>query len=168
MGMKIFTLFALVLYLGISTGFGKVYLGLKVKGDYKKLHIAFEDVEENPLKISTEDVVRTIKLSLLRNGIKPIDLMIEGSAAQKADHYLYFSMATIPIGRSIAYSWTLELAKFTRSYMKTGSETASIYVPRQGDYSPFGVEHQKADFLDSLRSRVDKFCLNYLESNMAD
>ena len=87
MGMKIFTLFALVLYLGISTGFGKVYPGLKVLGDFRKLQLVVEDINSNKF-VTHDEIVNTAKLRLFANNIKV--------KAFDSD-YLYLNVNVLPL-----------------------------------------------------------------------
>ena len=158
--MKIFTLFALVLCLGISTGFGKVYPGLKVLGDFRKLHLVVEDINSNKF-VTHDEIVNTAKLRLFANNIKTQEFGSE---------YLYLNVNLVPLidGVNFVYNVHLAFTKSSSTYGVSKTVAGVVFKPQQGQYSYVGVTRDKSDLLDAIITRIDKFLVDYIESNMVD
>ena len=135
---------------------GEVYEGLKVKGDYKKLGIIIEKVRENEAGLTTELVERAVKLKLLSNGIK---------SPTYHPSYLYVVVRILDDGTS--YSFHICLEKNSAAYGVDKSVAGIAFRPYQAVYGSMGKAGKSSDFiLNHLNERLDKFLLDYLESNM--
>ena len=156
--MKIFTLLALILCLGISNGFGKVYQGLKVKGDFREMQLVVEDINPNKL-LTREDILNTVQLRLFSNNIKTQDWGSE---------YFYVKIDVLPLSDDInfAYSITLQLNKKSQTYGVSESVAGAFFKPAQGAYGSIGNCYTKDQLLNSIKGRVDQFLVDYIESNM--
>jgi len=159
--MKIFTLFVLVLCLGISNGFGKVYPSLKVKGDFRKIELLIEDVNPNKL-VTTEDITNTVKLRLFANNIKT--LKTYGS------EFLYVTVIVMDLEDDVnfVYKVNIELRKNSTDYGVNQIVAGFSFTPNQGSYGSLGICSKEDSLLSGLKSAIDMFLLDYLESNMAD
>ena len=137
---------------------GKVFPGLKVKGNYKNLHIVVENVYENAANLNTEQVERAVKLRLLRNGIKTLDSTYD-------PHYLYINIDISKKGTY--YCFDLELRKNAFGYGIDKSITGISFKPNQGTYGGLGLAGQSSSHVIGHVERIlDAFILDYLESNM--
>ena len=67
--MKHLPLIALALLLSFPAS-SFAYDNYKVLGNYKELRVIVEEVRENSVGVTEEDLERTLKLRLMRNGIK--------------------------------------------------------------------------------------------------
>lgn len=158
--MKILILFALVLSLGISIGSGKVYQGLKVKGDFRKVQLLVEDVNPNGI-VTKQDIENTVKLKLFSNNIKTIPIGSEN---------LYLQVIILPMdnGVNFVYSTLLELKKWSFDYGVSESVAGPLFAPHQGIYFQTGICRSKDKFLSNIKEIVDRFLVDYIESNMED
>ena len=137
---------------------GKVYPGLKVKGNYKNLHILVESINENAANLTKEQVERAVKLRLLRNGIKTLE-------DRNAPHYLYININISKKGTF--YGFEFVLWKYALDYGVDQSITGISFMPRQGPYASVGLAGQNSTaFIGHLETVLDAFILDYLESNM--
>lgn len=158
--MKIFTLFALVLSLGISNGFGKVYPGLKVKGDFRKLDLVVETIRPNKF-VTDQDITNTVKLRLFSNNIKIQDYGSE---------YLYVNVNILDLedGVNFIFNIKINLDKRSLNYGVSPLFVGTTFVPHQGTYAMLGVNFSKDALLSSIQGQIDKFLVDYIESNMED
>jgi hypothetical protein len=157
--MKIFTLFALVLCLGISNGFGKVWPGLKVNGDFRNILLVVEHIAPNDL-VTHKDIENTVKLRLFSNNIKTIDWRTD---------YLYVNVSVLPISNSnVVYNIKVEFNKRSKFYGVSESVAGSTFAPSQGAYGSIGSCYSKDTLLSSVKGAIDRFLVDYIESNMED
>ena len=158
--MKIFTLFALVLSLGISNGFGKVYPGLKVKGDFRKIQLLVEDVGPNKL-VTTQDIKTTVKLRLFSNNIK---------IQEYSSEYIYVDIGVMPLKDNVnsVYAIEVRLIKRSEPYEVSKSVAGYSFEPRQGSYAGLGILWSKGQLLSEVQGYIDAFLVDYIESNMED
>jgi hypothetical protein len=158
--MKIFTLFALILCLGISNGFGKVYPGLKVLGDFRKIQLLVEDVTPNKL-VTYKEIVNTAKLKLFANNIK---------ANAFDSEYVYLNVNVMPLddGVNFVFYVGLALKKSSSTYGVSKTVAGVVFKPNQGQYGYVGICSDKSSLLDAIKLRIDKFLVDYIESNMED
>ena len=133
---------------------GKVYRGLKVKGEYKALEVLVEYIEDD-LLVTTEDVERATKLRLMANGIKTIP--------ESRSHYLYVNCIILDSG---AHCIRVYLKKISNSYGVSESVTGWSFAPNQGQYAVLGQSKRLTHFFAALHHALDNFILDYLESNM--
>lgn len=158
--MKIFTLFALVLCLGISNGFGKVYPGLKVKGDFREMQLVVESIIPNKF-LTREDIVNTVKLRLFSNNIKTKDFCAE---------YFYVKVTLLPLSDDVNFVYDLQLRFTKRSFEYNVSKSVAglAFAPSQGPYGYTGISSSKDKLLSVIKDTVDTFLVDYIESNMED
>lgn len=158
--MKVFTLFALILCLGISNVFGEVHPGLKVKGDFRGMQLVVEDIGPNKL-LTREDIVNTVKLRLFSNNIKTKEVGSE---------FLYVKVKVMELDDGVNYVFDvgIELIKRSYAYEVSKSVAGITFTPRQGAYGALGICYTKDRLLSSVKGSIDRFLVDYLESNMAD
>ena len=154
--MKIITLFALVLSLGISNGYAEKYEGLRVKGDYKFLPLMC-DVKESPL-ISKDEIIRTIKLKLLSFNIKTKDSHYTDT------HDLYCNI-NYKSGSNVMNIYFV-LSKDSKAYGISNKYVGPVFKPSQGRYASLNFATTKQDILRAINKDLDRFIVDYLESNM--
>ena len=148
--LSCFTLFA-------SFASAENYDGLVVIEDYKKLPILIANHNEDRLK--TDLIKSVVKLKLLSNNLRPQEAKMG-----------------IPHGLVVSVSWTpnnlfyinIHLIKFTEFYVEEELHLLGpAVIPHQGEYVSFGDSTDKSDIIKSLRSTMDNFLVDYLESNLA-
>jgi hypothetical protein len=147
----------LILALFASSVFAKKYRGLKVKGDYKVLTVLVEGFPKNDAGLTKEDVIRAVKLRLLANGIKTPDYL--------GPHYLYVQVSVLADGN--AFSIDVSLVKYSLAYGVDVNVAGSYFSPEKGSYSGVGTAAKSKQYiLGALNSHIDRFLLDYLESNI--
>ena len=156
--MKQFSILITLLVVSSLALSGKVYPGLKVKGDYKNLNILVEGIPENAANLTKEKVEKTVKLRLLRNGIKT-------AADGYFPHYLYVNINISSKGTF--YGFDIQLWKYAGQYGLDQSITGFSFMPSQGAYGSIGLAGQDfSHVIKHLEDILDSFILDYLESNM--
>ena len=155
-GMKqLSILITLLISLGLSsTCWGKVFKSLKVP-NYKNIQVLVEDVHENSVGITSENIETAAKLKLLRNGVKLTPL---------SNPYIYVSINVVDVTLGarvlgVAYNIIIGLSKYD-------IEKGYTYTPLDSSISAIGLSTNLEDFRAYLDNCLDKFILNYLESNM--
>jgi len=144
-----FTLFA-------SFAGAKEYDGLVVHGSYKDLPLNIV-LNENDWGLKTEDLNRIVKLRLLANGIRSRSLV------ESVSHYL--GVAFNAYGNVLHLN--VQLWKKTSSYVKNEKHLLGHTVlPLQGTYAWFGHYYDKKAVIDVINDTLDKFLIDYLESNL--
>jgi len=157
-GMKHLSILITLLVISSLALSGKVYPGLKVKGDYKNLNIIIEDIPENAANLTEEKVVRAVKLRLFRNGIKT-------TVDDYQPHYLYVNVNIS--NKGTFYGFDIQLWKYAFQYGLDDSITGFSFMPNQGGYGSVGLAGQNYNFvIQHLEESLDVFILDYLESNM--
>ena len=147
----------LTLALFASPLLAKKYPGLKVKGNYKELRVVVENVPNNTLGLAEEDVERAVKLRLLANGIKGTKTI--------SVHYLYVDVAVLT-GPN-AFKIDIFLQKFSDAYGVDEKVAGAYFLPEQGYYGTLGTAGRSKQYiLEALNEKLDKFLLDYLESNI--
>lgn len=167
--MKIFTLFALVLCLGVNHGYAKKshgWVGLKVRGDYKALPLII-DVDDESL-ITREEIKHIVKLKFLSFNIRTSDF-----DHKNADHYhwLHLSVNFPTINDRPEHQVVLldaSLKKASKSYGVDYYVSGVCFTPSQPNYSRIikGTLDSKPFFLKSIEKNVERFIIDYLEANM--
>ena len=159
MNFKRLSLVCLLLSLLASVGWAKKYTSLKVP-NYKILNALVEVVTENKTGLTTEKVENALKLRLLGNGIKT------NTETESLSHYLYVNVNVLPNGA--AYNVTVEFRRYVFGYPKEISDQTGIrFSPQQGTYNVLGLTGGSASFIiEALNGALDKFLLDYLESNI--
>ena len=134
----------------------------KVLGNYKVLNYLVEDVSENSAGVTREDLERTLKLRLMKNGIKPIT-----DLGNK--HYLYLNVTVTNIRGDYAAYVSVQLKKFSRHYVTPGHGASSDHLPYvflSSQNSAIIVGSTKLYLLEQVEEEIDAFVLKYLEANM--
>ena len=165
--MKILTLFALVLSLGISHGYAKksyARYGLKVRGDYKVLPLII-DVDDESL-ITKEEIRHIIKLKFLSFNIRTSDFDTKDSY-----HKLHLSVNFPTINESPKHQIVLidaELLKVSKFYGVNYNVAGIVFTPDHPNYSRVlkGSLDSKPFFLKSIEKNVERFIIDYLEANI--
>ena len=152
----------IVVAIGLNFTFvaqAKQYEGLIVRGDYKKLNVACQ-VIENQWGITKTDIERAVKLRLLGNGVKMLPLPDDTSLWT---HYLKVNLDSV----GDVYTMNLRLLKLNEVYADDAFFLGPLITPTQGSYGSFGKTPSKVSIMNSLNSTIDDFLLDYIESNMA-
>ena len=137
------------------------YEGLKVLGNYKELHYLIEYVGENNIGLTDGDIESLVKLRLLSAGIKPI----KGDGVHSKKHYMHVDVRCTKDG--VLFRNNVELAKISRLYGVPYEKAGRSFTPLQGSYGNFGTSGRKKNYiLESAGRSIDKFLLDYLESNL--
>lgn len=165
--MKIFTLLALVLSLGISYGYAqKLHArdGLKVRGDYKVLPLII-DVDDESL-ITREEIKHIAKLKFLSFNIRTSDFDSKNSY-----HYLHLSVHFPTINDRPEHQVVLldaSLEKASKSYGVNYNVSGILFTPSQPNYSRVikGSLDSKPYFLKCIEKNIERFIIDYLEANM--
>lgn len=141
----------------ISLGFSSVCLGavhksLKVP-NYKNIQLIVDPITENNVGITSAKIKLATKLRLLRNGIKTVS---------DSNPVLFVDIQVIDVivgtrDKGVAYSIRITLEKFEGLASYSDLMTSQGGIGLDDDYKTF-----EEDFLNYL----DKFILDYLESNM--
>jgi hypothetical protein len=135
---------------------GEEYNGLVVHGSYKDLAVVVA-AADNDWKLTTQDLHRIVKLRLLSNSIKPRALVKDDK------HFLAVNFDAY----GNAFALTVELIKATSSYVQNEKHLLGHVVrPYQGTYGWFGIYEDKKIVIDAINQTLDKFLIDYLESNL--
>ena len=99
----------------------------KVLGNYKELDYLVEGVDENSVGVTEKDLERTVKLRLMKNGIKPI-------TKTGTEHYLYLNVNTVDInvgGRTVGAAARIDvlLKRNSRFYVSPDHGASSDHLP---------------------------------------
>lgn len=133
----------------------------KVLGNYKELDYAIEGVDENSVGVTDKDIERTVRLRLLKNGIKPI--------AQVGKHFLYVNVNIMDIRGGYAASIHVDLSKFSSDYVSPDHGASNEHIPYSfvsGEINTLFVGSKKSHVLEQVEEEMDEFILKYLEANM--
>ena len=168
--MKFKTAFLLSFAIACSSvGQGAVFEGLVVRGDHKKLPV-FVAVGGDTDIITTDEVMRAVKLRCLANGITTSEWKSFSSP-----HVLNVYVLTLEDKideREIGFSALvrMSLQKTTRYYVSKPQYIGSFFEPEQSDYGSIVSLPQdgKSYLIDIINQSLDKFLLDYLESNIAE
>ena len=160
--MRFLPLIALALLVSFSaSSFADNY---KVLGDYKRLWIGVEPVSENSVGLTEEDLVRTAKLRLMKNGIKPHTDFKVGDK-----HWMILNVNILGRRGVNAASVTVELKKSRSGYLSPDHGASHAHLPlsfTSGDVNNLVMGFTKSELLESVEEYIDDFILAYLEANM--
>lgn len=157
--MKFITTLLALLFCSSFTSNAEIYPGMKVIGGYKALDVSFAPVNRNQFGLTQEDVERTVKLRLLTNGIKTV--------GRTKLHYLYIDVNTLESQNDTIFDIDLKLKKYSDAYGVSRNAAGFVFIPNQSSYGSVGIINTSKSFiLESLLNALDKFLLDYLESNM--
>ena len=146
----------LTLALFASPLLAKKYPGLKVRGNYKVMDVVVENVGNNTLGLTTQDVERAVKLRLLANGIKGGKIL---------GHQLYVRVGVLSTGN--AFDLDVIFEKISFAYGVDEKVAGISFTPNQGSYGSYGTAgRSKQAILEALNAQLDSFLLDYLESNI--
>jgi hypothetical protein len=137
-GMKA-TFTFLILALFASPLLAKKYPGLKVKGNYKEIHLVIENIQENEARLTNEDVSRAVRLRLLANGIKV------RSRAELADHFLHINIGILSSGA--AFDIDVCLKKVSKRYQVDEKVAGWCFTPEQDIYATFGTSGRSKQYI---------------------
>jgi hypothetical protein len=151
----------LVVSLLSSVGWAKKYTSLKVS-DYKNLKIIVEEIGKNKAGVTGELVERAVKLRLMGNEIK----IKPPSLVKWPDCYLYVRVSILPEGT--AYDIDVVLRRYGDTLpVEAQAKTGIYFAPEQRTYGGFGTCGQDSSYvIGHLNRQLDKFILDYLESNI--
>lgn len=134
----------------------------KVLGNYKELKILVEPISENSVGVTKEDLERTLKLRLMKNGIKP-----RTDFGHK--HNLYLNVTVVSPRGGYAASILVTLNKASSDYVSPDHGASSDHLPlfftSSKDRGIF-MGSTKSHFLEDVEQVLDTFILKYLEANM--
>ena len=146
----------------------KIYDGLEVKGDHRVLSLLVEEIEDNFESLTKEDVEKALKIKMLT--YDPNRKVGNRYPAGYTPDFIYVKVSASDIktdgGNAIGTSFhvSIQLVKFTAFYLGDSKLMGDSYIPFQGNYTVHGVT-TKVNFLESIKSLMDDFILDYLESN---
>ena len=150
------SLLLLLFALFASFAGGKAYRGLKVLGKYDTMHLSVAEVPKNALGLTTKEVETTVKLALLKAGIKT-----EVTRAHGLNIYVNI------LETGLAASIKIEMIKRSVPYGISRDIAGAEFSPLQENYatlvSPGG---DRSNILLSLRHQVERFVVDYLESQL--
>ena len=167
--MKCKTTFLLAFAIACSSvGQGEEFEGLVVRGDHKKLQVyVYNDTDT----ITTDEVMRAVKLRCLANGITTS----KWEGYSKSPHHIVVTINAIKVrlGDKVmgyAAAFNVDLLKSTRYYVSKPQYLGREFKPEQGDYGGVGIIglDGKSRFIEIINQYLDKFLLDYLESNIAE
>ena len=161
--MKILPLIALALLVSFSAS-SFAYNNYKVLGNYKELKIMVEGVNENSVGVTEEDLERTLKLRLMKNGIKPHTDYKVGDK-----HFLYLIVNIMDEKGGYSASLGVSLRKYSFHYVSPDHGASGGHIPNSfvsGYVNALVVGSKKSHLLESVEKYLDKFILKYLEANM--
>ena len=135
---------------------GKADRGWKGLGKYNTMHWSVAEVPKNALGLTTKEVETTVKLALLKAGIKT-----EVTRAHGLNVYVNI------LDPGLAASIKVEMIKRSRPYSISPDIAGDEFSPLQENYatlvSPGG---DRSNVLLSLRHQVERFIVDYLESQL--
>jgi hypothetical protein len=145
-----------------SQAFGKAYPSLEVGFTFREVALIVEDPGEHAKKIglTEEDIERTVKLKLLTRGFKVIP---EGEFSPTGS-YLHIESHVV----GSAFRLRVNLSKYSAHFgIPYNRGTGTSFDPSQGSYSSTGTHGGDKKFiLEWLEGVLDRFILDYLESNL--
>ena len=136
----------------------------KVLGNYKELSCGVEKIDENSVGVTEKDLERTLKLRLLKNGIKPIT-----DYDYDDKHYMYLNVNIIDVIGGFAAKVVIELNKYSDDYVSPDHGASDHHIPYEfvsGGFGSMISGATKSDLLENVESCLDDFILAYLEANM--
>ena len=166
----------LTLALSFSFADAKNYTPLKDK-DYKNLPVAVVVQGKANTKLVKDEVTSSVKLLLLRNGIKPLSPknIVNGGflvvyvtiAPFKDDNYDVFSIQTLYIVgiQECADRLGIDRADVEQR-LKLAKVLSDTPTPAQGDYNSLGYANTKRLIIEEVEKTLKKFIVDYLESNL--
>ena len=139
----------------------------KVLGNYKELHVVVEELDKNSVGVTRKNLERTVKLRLMKNGIKPI-------TDTRSKHYLYLRVNIMDIlypikAIGVAVKLDITLQKYSSDYVSADHGASRDHVPTTILSSHDGglaLKTSKAGVLEVVEEEIDTFILKYLEANM--
>ena len=148
-------LITLLISLGFSSAcWGEVYESLKVT-NYKNIHLLVNPVEDNCLGISADKIKLLTKLKLLRNSIKTVSV---------SNPFIYIVVSVIDVdigGEKLGAAYNIKINLQDLGFEKEGAYSNSLTME-----GGLGIGNSYKTFERDFEEYLDKFILNYLESNM--
>jgi hypothetical protein len=135
---------------------GKMYPTLKVD-NFKEVRINVQFTNKNNIGLSKEEVIVATKLRFLQNGLKVTD-----EISRLENLWIKISMLDIIVGeRDVGCALYLDL-----SFQIFADDLKSFVAdPFAGQASQMIITSKK-DFFNAYNIYLDRFILDYLESNM--
>jgi hypothetical protein len=145
-----------------SQAFGEAFPGLEVGFTFREVQVLVEGLSEDAKKIglTREDIKRTVKLKLLTRGFKVVSEL----ESPPTGSYLYIQVSVVSSG----FHLNIKLNKYPW-HVGIPSERGmgGLVTPAQGLYSATGSHGGDEKYiLDGLEDFLDRFILDYLESNL--
>ena len=150
--MKFITTLLALLFCS-SALMGKKFPSLKVP-NYKEVEIVVEEIQPNYLGITREDIILATKLRFLRNGLKVVDL--------KSGSNLWIQVTALNIkvgGRNVGCAINVSIKFQFRYYGR-------MLIDGLSSKEGLSIVTSKKMFINNYEDDLDKFILNYLESNI--
>lgn len=148
-------LITLLIGLGFSSAcWGEVHESLKVT-NYKNIQLLVKPVEDNCLGISAKNIELLTKLKLLRNGIKTVS---------DSNPFIYIDVSVIDVnvgGKKFGAAYKIEI-----NLQDSGFEKEGVYSNSLTLEGGLCIGNSYKTFERDFEEFLDKFILNYLESNM--
>jgi hypothetical protein len=147
-----------------SQAFGKAYPGLEVGFTFREVEVGsavwFAESAKKLVDLTNEDLRRVVKLKLLTRGLK----MLPKEESSPSGSALIVSIDIIGASASIG----VELRKWAEHFgIPLNRGTGELFTPTQGTYRISGTHgNDKKFILDGVEEVLDRFILDYLESNL--
>jgi len=157
--MKLLSISLLFLSLSFSLH-STAYKGLRVKGDVKKLGLWVEShiISKSNAGINKWTIRKIVSERFKRYGIEAVDIL-------ESPNTLFFDISIMPYNNaSDIVNLEASLRKMRGNYNTDIYATGYSFEPEQGSYG-FLAFVSKEEFNSYLTKIVDKFCIDYLESN---
>jgi hypothetical protein len=156
----------LILFSSLFASFAgaKRFDGLVIpNGEYRTLPIAIL-VTPNTLGLGEDDVYRAVKLRFLANKIQTTQIT---SIKEFRESGYFVAVVVNFTSEQNIFSTSIELKKDTRKNLKQVNHwLGTLITPEQDSYGGFGMARTDRTVIDSLNVGLDKFLLDYLESNV--
>jgi len=161
----------LLLVSSFQSAFSQAFLtNLKTFGTPNEIPILVYPVDKNNLEITSEDLLRTMKLRLIKNGIKPLTLTPGLALSGTTVELITSDLANGGI------TGVLQLYHLKSSSRYTDLFTDRLYMSDIRPYMPemfvsgqsteLFIRNTKASFMAFLEESFDTWILKYLEANM--
>lgn len=127
-----------------------------ISPDYKKLPVALIYMENN--LVTKQELFDAIKLRLMANNITPMFADVNSS------EWLVVDFLSLDSGSP--FTINICLKKNKKLYYKDLFFLGPFVKPTQGAYATIGTSPGKSFIIDKLNDTLDRFLIDYLETNM--
>ena len=158
--IRTFLIFSFVLTAMVCPAFvaAKKYDGLKVHGDHRILEPIVSPIPKNRSGVTRTDILKTVRKKLWRSGIRP---------ERPPDQYHFLEIDLVIHSKGTNFTVEVSLKKMAQAYGYDPKVVGKIITLPQGQYGLFGnAGRDKSYILDAVEQVVDKFLLDYKDSNL--